>query len=113
MSEIYYEKKNGDSILLNEIAYPSQIGITPYRCKFSNGLMLEANFIMNVSNGYEHKFNGFSKDYWICCPFSVYGNENYSYPIVKLEWPEKDTFRVCTEFEGQFSIEYVAVGRWK
>ena len=68
---------------------------------------------MNVTDGYEHTFAGFSKDYWITCPFSVYGNDNNSYPVVKLEWPERDTFRVKTQFEGEFSIEYVAIGRWK
>ena len=113
MSEIYYEK-NGDTVLLNEIVDPSPIGKTPYHCKFSNGLILEANFISEISDGYTHTLNSFPENYWIVCPFSVYTTEyNNSYPIVKLEWPKRNTFKVCTEFKGNFSIEYVAVGRWK
>ena len=84
MSEIYYEK-NGDTVLLNEIVDPSPIDKPPYRCKFSNGLILEANFINKVSDGYTHTLNGFSENYWIVCPFSVYTtSDNNSYPIVTL-----------------------------
>lgn len=106
------KKKNGDSILLNEIAHQSQIEENPYRCKFSNGLIIEANFIADITNGYKYTFEEFSDKHWVCCPFSVYGNNNV-YPIVKLEWIHKNEFVIHTEFEGHFSIEFVAVGRWK
>lgn len=110
MSEIYYEKKNGDTVLLNENEIIDSNLDIPYRIKFSNGIIIEAGYIKNVSDGYAYKFEEF-KSNRIACPFSVYSTHN-AYPSVSLDWNNNE-FTVRTNFTGTFSIEYVAVGKWK
>ena len=74
--------------------------------------MLEANYKSDITNGFEYTLEGFSDKNWVCCPFSVYGYGN-SIPHVKLDWIGKTTFKVVTDFTEKFSIEFIAIGRWK
>lgn len=104
------KKKNGDIVLLNENEIIDSDLDIPYRIKFSNGIIIEAGFIRNVADGYSYKFEEF-KPIGIACPFSVYSTHN-EYPSVSLDWSNNE-FTVRTNFTGTFSIEYVAVGRWK
>lgn len=107
----FITKKNGDTVLLNENEIIDSNLYIPYRIKFSNGIIIEAGFISNVSDGYAYKFEEFKSDEIMACPFSVYSTHN-EYPSVSLDWHNNE-LTVRTNFTGTFSIEYVAVGRWK
>ena len=115
MSEVIYQKKTGENILLNENPIKDYHAKYPFHINFSNGIRIEGGWFAYISNGFTHVFDNFVGA--VSCPFSCYTDINESLPGVSLHWDVSDPHHikatVVTSYTGVFSIEYIAIGKWK
>lgn len=115
MSEVIYQKKTGENILLNKNPIKDYHAEYPFHINFANGIRIEAGWFADVSNGFTHTFSEFVDA--VACPFSCYAGLNSEPPLVSLCWDVRDhnniKATVVTSYTGKFSIEYIAIGKWK
>lgn len=113
--KLFTKKKTGENILLNENPIKDYHADYPFHINFSNGIRIEGGWISGVTNGFTHVFDNFIDA--IACPFSCYTNTNDNLPSVSLRWDVSDRnsikATVVTSYTGKFSIEYIAIGKWK